>query len=87
MGVGVVIVGFWLIVVGAAIPLVQFTSVSAFLQFLAWSYLIIYCSIYVCVLLLFTDLRRTKKTTYFYQEILGEDKVQTKKRAHRFRQR
>jgi len=66
-----VIVAFWLIVVAAAVPFIEFNTIAGLLGFLAWSYLIIYCSIYACVLFLFMDVGKKTSKGHIHEYILN----------------
>jgi len=71
MGVGFVIIAFWLIVVVAALKFITFTTLAGLFGFLAWSYLIIYCSIYACVIFLFMDVGKKASKGFLHEQILS----------------
>lgn len=71
MGVGFVIIAFWLVVVAGALKFMTFTTVAGLLGFLAWSYLIIYCSIYACVIFLFMDVGKRASKGFLHEQILS----------------
>lgn len=71
MGIGFVIIAFWLVVVAAVLQFISFTTVSGLLGFLAWSYLVIYCSIYACVIFLFMDVGKKASKGFMHERILS----------------
>ena len=71
---GYIVIVLWLTLVNLVFPHLQFTSLSSYLNFIAYSYLVVFCSYYLSFLLLFKDRASRKKPKYFYEYLLESER-------------
>ena len=70
---GYIVIVIWLTLINILFPHLSFTSLSGYLNFIAYSYLVVFCSYYLSFLLLFSDRASRRKPKYFHEYLIQSD--------------
>lgn len=72
MGLAFIMLLFWIQLMFIVVPQMGFVSLWSLLYFLAWAFLVTYCSFYMCILILFSG--RKRKDQYWHEMFLVDPK-------------
>ena len=78
---GLVVITLWVTVVAFLLPYLEFESLKGLISFFAWSYLVVFCSFYLCILALFSDRKSPSEKKHFHEyltDIYAEDLTRDK---------